>query len=593
MATETFPHTPPGDDVRIRELERTLELLREESEVAHVLLGLSGALSEVRSVEQTLEMAVRTVPELLSADRCFAATWDPGRRRFAIQAHFGYDDDRARFLDELAGDEDGLPLLEEVVEGHAPVFVPDVVADGRLGAALARRRGMGAFVGIPLLRRGEQFGALAIEFSDARSFSPKDEALARGVARQVGAALANARQFNLLQALRAFGLRVGSRLRLGAVVDEVAAGAATLLAGDGAAIYLLDQSRSVLVGAANYGVRPPGAERFARIDLRLEPWNDLLHGKTVTVPALGDASSDPEGAVGAVAAPILGSESPVLGAVVVFFGRSLALGADEIEALSVLAAQAAMAIENSQRFERQRRVARSLQQGLLATEMPPMVGCSIGAIYEPASGESDIGGDFYDVFDLGDGVFGIVVGDVSGKGAEAAAHTAQTKYMLRAFAMRNPAPASVMFHLNNALVSGLGEDRFATVVYAVYEPAVRRCQLAVAGHPPPLRYRAEDGSVEVVDPSGGLIGAFEGQEFSAATLALAPGDLLVAYTDGLVDARRGGELYGRERLEAAIARLAPGATPEELTRRIYEDATDFGEVNDDAVVFVLGCNLGD
>ncbi|MDQ3878919.1 MAG: SpoIIE family protein phosphatase, partial [Actinomycetota bacterium] len=171
------------------------------------------------------------------------------------------------------------------------------------------------------------------------------------------------------------------------------------------------------------------------------------------------------------------------------FSRPLTADAEEIEALAVLAGQGAMAIENARRFERQRAVARSLQKGLLLTETPKLEGIEIGALYEAAAGEADVGGDFYDVFELTDGTYALVVGDVSGKGAAAAAQTAMAKYMLRAFATRNPTPSSVLFHLNNALVQSFEEDRFTTIVYAVLDAATGQVVLARGGHPPPLIYR--------------------------------------------------------------------------------------------------------
>lgn len=265
------------------------------------------------------------------------------------------------------------------------------------------------------------------------------------------------------------------------------------------------------------------------------------------------------------------------------------LGSDEVEALNVMAAQASSSIANAQRFERQRRVARSLQAGLLSTEMPAMGRMRIGAIYEPASSESDVGGDFFDVFELTGDRIAVVVGDVSGKGAEAAAQTAMAKYMLRAFAMRNPAPSSVLFHLNNALVHGLPEDRFTTAIYGVVDPNTREVSLAVGGHPPAIVYRAATATVEDVKGEGSIIGAFEDQQFEPSSLVLEPGDILLAYTDGLSEARSGDQLYGRNRIVESFLRHVTTDDPEEVARSVYKDAVDFGEVGDDTVVFVMTC----
>ena len=574
---------------RVAEQELTLQTLREESEVAHALLGLSGALADVKSVEETMDMAVRIVPALLGATRCFAASWDADNARFAIHAHYGYDEEEARDRQNLSSMPGGFPLLQRALEQRAPVVVGDISAEDPLVAERAER-GVGAYIGLPLVRWGENLGGLGIEFADPRDFSTKDQALARGIARQLATALASARRFNLLADLRTLGLKIGSKLRLAAVVEEVAAGAVQLLSAESAVLYFLDSAQSSLVSAGSYGRQPALlAESLTRLDLTVDPWRALLAGEIVVVRDLGDLLGSEAAGYAAVAAPIQRANPPMTGAVVLFFSSDPPAGGDETEALQVFAAQAATAIENAQRFERQRSVARSLQEGLLATELPEVPGYQSGAIYEPASGEADIGGDFFDVFDLSDGSYAIVVGDVSGKGAEAAAYTAMAKYMLRAFAIRNAQPSSVLYHLNNALVTGFGEDRFATLMYALFDPAARKLTIAVGGHPPPLIYRAATDEVEAVALTGSIVGAFEDQAFDQTSFTLGPRDILLAFTDGLVEARRGDELYGRERVMDSLARHARGATAETVTQSVFADAQSFGEINDDTVVFALVC----
>jgi serine phosphatase RsbU (regulator of sigma subunit) len=295
----------------------------------------------------------------------------------------------------------------------------------------------------------------------------------------------------------------------------------------------------------------------------------------------------------AVAAPIPGSGGTLIGAVAVLYSRSITFRPEDAEALNVLAAQAAMAIENAHRFERQRRMARSLQEGLLSTDMPDIDGCDFGAVYEAAGGEADIGGDFFDVFDLPEGKYALVVGDVSGKGAEAAAQTAMAKYMLRAFAIRNSTPSSVLFHLNNAMERDLAEDRFATLVYGVIDPVTREVSISRAGHPGPLVYRKEAQTVDVVETPGGLLGVFPDQQFESTTLQLTDGDVLLAFTDGLVEARRGDELFERERvIESLISHASQGMKPSAIAQAVYDDAKEFGTVTDDTVVFAIGCGFG-
>lgn len=572
---------------RLEDLERTLESLREDSEVAHVLLGLSAALAEVRSVDDTLELATRMVPDLLGADQAFSVTYDAHKGTFELHAYAGFDPDGAARLRDRTIREGGLPLLKAAMTSRAPVLIDDPVASGYLPPHEAAEGGIGSYIGIPLIRWGEDFGGIGVIFHNRQSFGGKDHALARGIGRQVGVALSNARQFSLLRALSELGRTIGSRLRLAEVVDAISSGAAQLLGADYATVYLLDQSTDRLIAAGLNGHAGRLPERLSRLDLNDPQWS-ALRNETIAIPELAETADSPDTPTAAIAAPVRSTDTGhIAGAIVAYFSRPLKADAEEVEAIAVLAAQGAMAIENARRFERQRAVARSLQKGLLVTDIPKLDGLEIGALYEAAAGEADVGGDFFDVFELSEGSYALVVGDVSGKGAEAAAQTAMAKYMLRAFATRNPTPSSVLFHLNNALVQSFEEDRFTTIVYAVLDSASGVLTLARGGHPPPMVYRAATGDVDSVEAPGGLVGVFEDQHFEQETIHLGVGDTLLTFTDGLSEARSGTELYGRARIAAALAWFGKNDWGQPLAEKIFGAAQSFGEVSDDTVVFTV------
>jgi len=572
----------PGID----ELQKTLQSVREDSEVAHVLLSLAGVLGEVGSVEETLEKAVKVSAEVMRADRAFAVTVGAGNR-LDIKAHVGFDPETFDLLRARASTPGDLGLLRSAIKERQPVLIDDAVKDARVEPDEARRLGVRGFVGIPLSRWGEDFGGLALEYKDPKAFSARDVSLVRGISRQIGVAIINARRFNLMGGLRAFGTTLASRLSLTSVVDQVVWGATSLLGGDATGVYFLDATNRALVASGGLDPDDDIADRYGRIDLEIDPWSALSQGRPAIVRDLNHGLDE----LHAVAAPIPGEGSPMLGAVVVFFRRQLGVGPDEMEALSVLAGQAGMAIENANRFERQRRVARSLQAGLLSTEMPQFQNFEVAAVYEPASGEADVGGDFFDVYSLGNHQYAVVVGDVSGKGAEAAARTAMVKYMLRAFTIRNPAPASALHYLNNALAHDLEADRFATLVYGVFNAESHRWTIARGGHPPPLLFRASTGAVIAYEHLiGSILGAFEDMEFEEGSFVMEPGDVFLIYTDGLIEARNDeGLFYGRRRIEQMLKKFAPDLAPPDLTLRMYQDAQEFGEVGDDTVIFAMRC----
>ncbi|MGI8774069.1 MAG: GAF domain-containing SpoIIE family protein phosphatase [Actinomycetota bacterium] len=568
------------EEQRIQELERTLASLREDSEVAYVLLGLSGGLAEVRSIEQTLELVVRTIPELFGAARCLAAHLDGEGQHFEILADWGYDEEsRSSLQAYVEANDPGFPFLAQALKEGAPIMAS--AADSPSG---------GAVIAIPLVRWGQNFGGLRLEFEGDRSFGARDLALARGIARQVGVALNNARRFSLLKSLREFGFRSSARLRLKDVIAETVEGVNGLLDADGAWLYFLDASRGSLVSTGANPGRLALPESLARLDLSVAPWARLRMGEMVIAGDLSRFFPGDQNLVGALA-PLRTATDPLVGALLVVFEHGKSPDAEELEALSVLAGQAGQSLENARRFDRERSVAKSLQAALLRTEMPEMRGCSLGALYEAADALADVGGDFYDVIDLPGDSFGVVVGDVSGKGAEAAAQTAMVKYMLRAFATRNSSPSSVLFHLNNALVKDMQEDRFITLLYARFDAVERTCSIAAGGHPAPLIYRSASDEVEVGISKGTIVGAFDDCSYDEQTISIGDGDVFMAYTDGLIEARDSeGELYEEDRIKESLRRNArSGTTADELVRRVYEDARSFGTVTDDTVVLALSC----
>jgi phosphoserine phosphatase RsbU/P len=174
-----------------------------------------------------------------------------------------------------------------------------------------------------------------------------------------------------------------------------------------------------------------------------------------------------------------------------------------------------------------------LQESLLPSDLPEVPGVDLAARYRPCV--DGIGGDFYDVFGLPDGRWGIVMGDVCGKGADAAALTARARHGLCTAAWLQPDPAAALAVLNEALRPPSWDFRFCTAVYAVLEPRERGARLTVAraGHPAALVARA-DGVIPV-GGEGRLLGVFPDTETSSETVDLEPGDAVLLHTDGLTD----------------------------------------------------------
>ncbi len=213
------------------------------------------------------------------------------------------------------------------------------------------------------------------------------------------------------------------------------------------------------------------------------------------------------------------------------------------------------------RLEKELQVAREVQAGLVPREMPDLPGFSLAGAWHPAR---EVGGDFYDIFPLDEGHWGMVIGDVADKGTAAALYMAMVRSLILSGALRHRSPAAVLTEVNQTILRQSSEMILVTVFLAVLDPEKRTLQYANAGHNPPMVRRAA-GTFESLTRTGSALGVLEELQLSEVTIALGRGDAIVMYTDGVTEARNPRkDDYGTDRLTAAIA-AAPRKASELLT----------------------------
>jgi PAS domain S-box-containing protein len=261
----------------------------------------------------------------------------------------------------------------------------------------------------------------------------------------------------------------------------------------------------------------------------------------------------------------------------------------DVELAEELARRCGMAVDNARLFAERAYIARTLQQSLLPAELPDIPGIEAAARFRPTGQGNEVGGDFYDLFESGGRGWTVVMGDVCGKGPDAAAVTALARYTLRAAAMRERLPSRSLALLNEAMLRQRDDRRFCTVAYAYLEPMSEGARIGFAsgGHPLPLLLRA-DGSVQAVGEPGSLLGVLPDPTFEDRSLSLAPGDALVFYTDGVIEGRGSNGPLDEVGLAQLVASCA-GDGADAIAARVEDAAVaaQDGSPRDDIAVLVL------
>ncbi len=241
---------------------------------------------------------------------------------------------------------------------------------------------------------------------------------------------------------------------------------------------------------------------------------------------------------GAYAALPLVAYGHTLGVLSVAFARPVAFDADERSLLHALAAQTAIALARARLYERERTVSQTLQASLLPRALPDVPGIDLAGRLEAGARGVEVGGDFYDAFALGEGAWGLAIGDVCGKGVDAAALTALARHTVRAAAQTTESPAAVLAALNHAVLAESRPGQFLTAAFGRLVPRTGggfRLTMACGGHPPPVVID-RDGTPRPVTCTGTLLGVVADPDLADTTIDLEPGDGLLLYTDGLTEA---------------------------------------------------------
>lgn len=492
-----------------------------------------------------------------------------------------------------------VPVAELAAETREVVVIDDVAAGPPHIKDTLEPFGVKSILNVPLFVSGEVVGALGMHYhTEPVGFSEPVVEFAKRLGTSISLALSNARLYeqqleagrysdSLNRVLTAFA----STLDPEEVLERVVVEAASALGADYSVVSVVESGEWVVRhhfgsgGEARVGVRNNYLDRPVLLDAAESREIQLVEDALVHPRTNKEIMH--EFGIGAFATVPLLLGGATVAVLELVYSAPAVFDTARVKFLEQLMVTASLALEQALAYEREHQVAETLRQALLV--MPERVpGVEFAHSYHAASESSRVGGDFYDLFELNDGLIGITMGDVSGKGLEAAVLTSLVKHTVRARASdsrRTPADAVAL--ANAVLYRDSDSATFVTVFFGVLDPKEGRLDYCNAGHTA-AAIVGENGDVGMLASNSPLAGAFPDARFVDSRAHLGAGDMLFLYTDGLIEARSAGVLFGEERLMTLLGG-AGGADPSETVRLTVDAAIDFagGRLSDDLAVLAL------
>lgn len=551
---------------------------------AEVLRAVAEQLSRPQDLEVALKSVEDTTAILLGASSTVLAVFD--RPSFGLPPASRPSEEEAL-----------LAAWGESVDVTEPTAVVDVDSgDGasRLLASFSATRALLAAVAI----ENEPRAILAFLRVGERPFTLREQRLAAALASQLSLAFESAYNFERartkavnLETIFRISQAVSSSLQTKVVLNRVldvvqkifAADAVSLMTYDAASgMVATEMARGMVSSEMLHFETEPGVDVPGRVFSSGEPTHaadiDAIEGGLAALAA-------EQGLHSMLSVPLL-ARGRGIGVLTVFSTEQGAFTDEDMGLLHTFASQAALAIDTAKLYGKEHLVATVLQASILPKTLPEFPEIESSSIYLPAGIEADIGGDYYDLFRAPDGRIFMVMGDVCGKGVVAATKTSKIKYTVRGLATAGLGPAAIISEVNKAVSQSGDTSDIVTLWVGALDVDGGTLAYANGGHPAALLRRDVDSSIVRFPPTGALLGATVSAHYDLETVNVAPGDLIVLYTDGVTEARRGNTFFGEGRVQRA---LRQGSDASDVTQRLLSLLDRFvpGAIRDDAAVLVV------
>jgi sigma-B regulation protein RsbU (phosphoserine phosphatase) len=578
-------------------MESVLDKNETHLHVEPLLLEVADVMATSLDLDTTLRRVAEVVRKVIDYEIFAILLLNEKTQELRIRFQVGYPPEYA----ERAKIKLGVGVTGRAAQSRQTILVDDVTKDPAYISAVPNVR---SELAVPLIYKNRVVGVIDLEARDPGYFNEEHSRLLTLIASRMAAGIENAqlytrttKQARILLLLNEIARELTSILNLDELLGRIAELLRRLIDFQMFSILLLDSSGEKL------------QHRFSlRFNENVHLKNDIPLGRglvgyaaetrqAVLVP---DVSKDPRYIEGnpetrsELAVPLVYKDK-VIGVLDLEHTRRGFFTDDHRRTMMTLAAQVAIAIENARlyeeiarqerRLERDLALARELQMRLLPQTLPKPAHLELAAKFVPARA---IGGDLYDFIPYSLSRLGIVIGDVSGKGAPAAIYAALVSGILRSHAPIEPGPAEMLSAVNLSLAERRIEAQFVSLIYAVWDDTHRTLLVANSGLPRPVYLH--EGKIQVIEATGLPLGLFDDASYDEFRFKMKPGDMFIFFSDGILDARnRNGELFGRGRVEKIIAECG-GKSADCVVDSLFKAAADHSagvETFDDQTVVAI------
>jgi len=584
-----------------------MEMVRTFSAQAAVAV-YNSRLFEIESASRREAEAMRTIAEALANPLDMQGSFDTVMR--IATRLFGAASANMAFVDRETL---GLPPAEDLIgermllaawnavwtAGDGDLVTRVLPGDDPLVDRYLEARGLQEALFVTVMRADGPGAVVSLEIDrPERAFTAHERTLGYSLGKQLALALDNvfhyaeARQRAAnLETIFRISQAVSSSLQIKVVLNRVLDVVQKIFSADTVSLMQYDETTRTIETAMARGVISGEMLHFECAPGDDVPGQVFQSGEPVKIDDLYASETGfsqialAQGLHSMLSVPLL-ARGRSIGVLTVFSALPSAFTAEDMGLLHTFASQAALAIDTAALYGREHRVASVLQSSILPKSLPEYDEIESSSVYLPAGEEVEIGGDYFDLFKDADGKLVMAIGDVCGKGVDAATKTSMIKYLVRGLVAAGLSPAAVLSEVNRAVAESGDTSDIVTLWLGYLDLETYAMTYADGGHPPAVVRRAADGSTELLETTGALLGAIPDAHYDEVEMTIGPDDVLVLYTDGVTEARRGNKFFGEGRVMRAVG---AGGSANDVVDRLLGSLDRFvpGALRDDAAILAV------